>query len=217
MTKHLNRTGTLFILESARRKWGCWETHFCFSCSSWFMSLSVRANHSAVAPEWDIQFITSFDIFSQICEEKKVWSLLKPCRYILLAVGLPGLWASWELIQCWREGCMCRKPSLKTQTEDIKQKTRFFVQKEPINRTNESVDTGQCSLKHNRIPGVLFIRSSARLPPSPVPALFELSFPLLTGEAAQLLKPAVIQTYLNRDLPLRLNSLLNLITCECQL
>lgn len=56
-------------------------------------------------------------------------------------------------------------------------------------------------MKHNRFPGVLFIWSYAHLPPSPVSAWFEL-LPI-TGwrGAAQLLRPAVTQAYLNRDLP----------------
>ncbi len=93
----------------------------------------------------------------------------------------------------------------------MKQNVRPFVLMESINRTKESINTEHCSVKQNSFPGVLFIFCHPHLPPSPVSAWFEL-LPI-TGwrEASQLLKPAVTQAYLNRDLPLRLNSLLNLI------
>lgn len=71
---------------------------------------------------------------------------------------------------------------------------------ESINRTKESTNTERCSLKHNRFPGVLFFWSCAHPPRSPVSAWFEL-LAITDWRAAELLKPAVTQAYLNRDLP----------------
>lgn len=65
----------------------------------------------------------------------------------------------------------------------MKQNVWPFVLMEPINMTKESINTEQCWCH-------------ARLPPSPVPAWFEL-LPI-TGwrEATQLLELAVTQAYL---------------------
>lgn len=73
-------------------------------------------------------------------------------------------------------------------------------------------------MKQNSFPGVFIqlVLCCARLLPGPGSARFE-SLPIIgCREAAQLLKPAVTQAYLNRDLPLRPNNVLNLITLAAE-
>lgn len=124
-----------------------------------------------------------------------------PGRLSHLVCGIPDDWAPWKWTE-QRNACTANihcKHWGKLQ-HNTKQ-SPLFVLMESINRPKESINTEWCSSKHKRFTGVWFIWSSAHLPPNPVSAWFELL--AITGwRTAQLLKPAVTQAYLNRDLPL---------------